>query len=451
MAVREDRLKLGEKQFGEVRNPHESEDGIRLGYIEKTGDGKIELTIFYPRAEFFEMTGGFGGFQSDRKSSHFFLFAGDAGDWAFYRCYITAWSLHTSRDLSRITYRVGHAVRNLRNIPNNGGAGTVRAEISGLFNWIGKTAIKEPYPGSEATQHVQVETVNNEPIEIDRSATSKRMLRADWFINLSSTPVHRGKQVAIRSLGLFQIESIMETPWRANILDALMLRDLLSISSWQPQELLQCEVTFDLLSSLDSASCSRQWHQIDGLEQLSGEPVGESPSHHLYRFQHIGVDGVKKWFELCQNWRTRRTVETLDSLLRLKLPLQRRVQLLGGAIDGLYHYCFDGQPSFREECQIIRKKLDPILPQSEFEDWGTRMSKAYNASKHAERESAGEEFEEFKAYHEGLFIVRLFLGQLLGAENDELRQLKPNDPCNPSHYEYSTIRDPLDEWQARNR
>lgn len=450
MAIREDRLKFGEKQFGEVRNPHESEDSVRLGYIEKTDDGKIELTIFYPQAEFFETMGGIGGSVSDDMSSHFFLFASDTGAWAFYRCYITARSSHTSRELAGITYRVGHAVRNLRHIPHNGGAGTVRAEISGLFNWIGKPAIKEPYPSDETTENVQVETVNNEPIEIDRSATSKRMLRADWIINLSGMPVHRGRQVAIRSLGLFQIESITETPWRVNFLDALALRDLLSISSWRPQELLQCEVTFELLGSLDSASSPRQWHQIDGLEQLSGEPLGGSPSHHLYRFQHIGVNGVKTWFELCQNSRSRRAVETLDLLLRLKLPLQRRVQLLGGAIDGLYHYHFGGRTGFREECQLIRKNLDPIVPQSEFEDWDTRMSEAYNASKHAEKEYDGEEFEEFKAYHEGLFLVRLFLGQLLGAGNDELEQLMPDDPCNPRHYTYSTIRDPLYEWQAQN-
>lgn len=230
------------------------------------------------------------------------------------------------------------------------------------------------------------------------------------------------------------------------------MRDLLSVSSWRPQQVLNSQVCFDLDAECDSELHPRQWYKLDGLDITGDEPKEPSPTHHLFPFSEIGVQGILKWFDICTDSRSSRTVQTLILLLNTALPLSRRIQLLGGAIDGLYHYSqFQlGKPphpvGFETACQSIRKHVNSILGKREFPSWAHRMAENYHDSKHADKHYVGEEFEELQTLNEGLFICRVFLAKTLGVDSKKLKRLIKYDSGNPRSFRYSVTRDPAEDW-----
>ncbi|MCP1388317.1 hypothetical protein M5J20_08980 [Corynebacterium sp. TA-R-1] len=449
-------LTVGEQLFGDVVDAKNPEVKPFTGYVEKSSDGSITVTALYPESEFLSEQSGLSSvFDNDLARDlqpRFFIFNGEGATLALYGCYERGRSVSMFRKTVVVTYRSRLVVHGLSVIPLEGGAGTIRAEISGLFDWLQTGAIEESVEfNNGGLSGIQINTRNNHPVEVDRTDYIRRLLRADWKMDESGWPSHRGRFVALHSLGTIERVSTRPQKWGESIGDALILRDLLSISTWSPQEVVEIVVHFELSDSLDSEG-PHSWHLLDGIEDIRGTSSEEAPSHHLYPFDAIGSEGVSTWFRLCADRRSSRAVQTLDLLLRLNFPLPRRIQLLGGAIDGMFHYFYpdeetsENQIGFRNECDRLRARLNPVLGKKEFPGWAERMSKAYNASKHAGLLSVDNDLDELRTYSEGLFVVRVLLAMEIGVPEKTLKELIKMDPGNPRRYVYTTINDPLQDW-----
>ena len=420
----------------------------------KRSDGKISLTIFFPERELFGDLGGLSepNVANSGRNSYFFTFSDGDLRLALYSCREIERSTSTLCRNARITYLAHHVVHQIPEVPISAACGSTRAEITGLFNWLGVSSIERTNEFRDGRLgSVHIETVNNPPIEIHQSADTKLTFRSDWRWEESSYPSHRGKSITVKSLGLFEIEASAPSVWRQHFGRIEMVRDLLSISSWTLQEIVDVKVSFPPPKDLNSEP-SALWFEIDGWDQVTTVPDVKPPTHHLFPFSLIGTAGVQKWFELCLDKRSSRSIQTLNLVLRQKLPLTRRIQLLGGAFDGLFHYLYpteeigDKFTGFLPECQRLRKRANPILGKKEFPSWPERMANVYNDSKHAARVSDSAEFDEIRTYAEGLFLLRVLLADLLGIKSNELKRLIAVDPLNPRNYSYSSNYDPSQEW-----
>ena len=82
------------------------------------------------------------------------------------------------------------------------------------------------------------------------------------------------------------------------------------------------------------------------------------------------------------------------------------------------------------------------------------MSLAYNASKHADNKKhpgyVGKETDDLKAFHEGIFVVRLVLAKILGVQGGRLATLARQDPVNPEGSEYFKTVDPFDAFEPKH-
>lgn len=456
------RLNVGDQLFGEVSTGWPNSAGLIPGLLTKQEDRKVYITLFVPKAIFNAPAceRGFGGFGVERSESQnaieHFIFRTGRASFALYGCVEMSRTSSSSMSMACLVYRAEHVVGGIGKIPLKGGCGSVKFEISGLFAWLNQASIVTtmPVPGSNQSPGVKYATIHNPPVEIASARGYSRSLRSDWSNSIEGRRSARGVRVGIQSLGILQRDCEVPTRWRDCFDDAIVLRDLLSISSWQPQEVLDILVTFELLSGPGEDEGDRPWHPVEGLDWVvPAEEVSPAESH-LFHFEDIGTPGIEKWFELYHHRATSRVVQSLDLFLRVRMPLARRIQLLGGAIDGLHVYLWppqkenDKSPGSETQCRDLLAYLG--LENNLKDGWPERMSLAYNASKHADNKKhpgyVGEETEDLRAFHEGVYVARLVLAKILGVTGERLATLARQDPCNPEGSEYFKTVDPFDAF-----
>lgn len=450
------RLKPGQQVFGDIFDARKSIEEANTGFIEKLADGRIKVTILYPEAHFFERLGGLGGEQgsgSSGNTTRYFIFSGSGSSIALYGCRETGRSSSTFRSTASISFIAEHAVHLLPRIPLDGGCGAMKAEISGLFNWIGQGAIERALKSKNASgpESISVKTINNPPFEVDKTPKLKRTLKSTWTVRESGHPSHRGLAVTVQSLGLFQLDYFSPGPWRRSLRDIEAIRDLISISSWSPQEVLDIDVCFSMLEPEEDDE-QRPWKTMDGIDIIQPIPEQSPPTAHLFPFSEIGRKGICKWLEIYNDPRSARTIQSLNLLLREELALPQRINLIGSAIDGLFHYLFpqeeteDNFVGFKTECDRIRKKVRCIFNKKQFPNWSARMADAYNRTKHASKAVNTDSHDELRTYIEALFIMRVLLAKTLGVKRRSLKKLIQYDYGNPGRFAYGVTQDPFDDW-----
>ncbi|WP_158221655.1 hypothetical protein [Corynebacterium sp. NML 120412] len=451
------RLMPGQQLFGDVFDARESIESARTGFIEKLADGRIRVTILYPEAHFFERLGGLGGVQhpgsSFENTTRYFIFSGAGSSIALYGCRESGRSSSTFRHTASISFVAEHAVHLLPEILLGGGCGAMRAEISGLFSWIGQGAVERESSckNGSSPESISVKTINNPPFEIDKTSKFRRTLRSTWAVHESGYPSHRGPAVTVQSRGLFQLDYFAPGPWRPSLRDIEAIRDLISISSWSPQEVLEIDVCFSILEPEEQDE-EPDWKPMDGIDTIQSVPEQKPPTIHLFPFSEIGREGICKWLEIYNDPRSARTIQSLNLLLREDLVLPQRINLIGNAIDGIFHYLFpqeetkDDFVGFKTECDRIRKEVRCIFNKNQFPNWSARMADAYNRTKHAGKTVTSDSHDEIRTYIEALFIVRVLLAKILGVEMRTLKELIQIDYGNPRRFTYGVTHDPFDDW-----
>lgn len=455
------RIEIGERFFGDVIDVRRGQ-APKTGFIEKHEDGSIYLTILDTAESYYEATGvevhpGIWFQQGLRPSDDgFFLFKASELSIALYGCSEVRRSHSTSRVTSTVIYRAEHVVHTLGSIPLEGGAGTMKAEVSGLINWLGCSPLMVGVPvGPETGGAFSAKTVDIAPFPIDQNETFSRDLRADYALRDEGWGHFRGPSRTFLSVGVVQREASQGQNWRESFRDAAMVRDLLSISCWSPQEVLDISVTFELLAP-DQEEERRIWHLVDGVDHLADSMQSNKSNQHLYLYSDLQGGGIRRWFDLHTESAAGRAIQALDVLLRTRLPLTNRIQLLGSALDGIAHSMYPREETeenyvgFRTDCERLRKAIRPIVGRKEFPDWPKRMADAYNASKHAGKAYVGDQTLVFRTYSEGLFIARLLLGKLLGISDDSLKSRIKQDPLNPRNFQISESRDVSERWGAQD-
>lgn len=389
----------------------------------------------------------------DAAAPEFMTFAGDGISLACYGCTVLSASYGTRVDT--VVARPEFAVADLKGFPLNGSAGSIRGEVTGLFNWIGTHSLESVLVHGDdgGLRKREVRTVHNEPIRFAENPSDRLELHCQWKTRDSPRPDHRGPSVLLSSVGWVQHEVFDRGYWREAFDKLESMRAMLTISSWASSRLLSTEVTFETFDEPFEDAKRRSWHRIYGRGLNQTAPDGSASSQHLYEWSDIGVSGLEKWQRL---WRGRHSKRVIDNLLLIfegGLTVGQRLLCAGSAVESMAHHLRleDGKKPKQSSSEAYAKALlDHIAPVYDHptpDEWCRKVSGNFNLTKHSDKtDYHPAPFEAFEVISEVAFYLRLSIGRLLGVEPDQLKTLSNYDAGNPSGQRYSISLDPAERF-----
>ena len=289
------------------------ENALQLpGVVRTYKDGSMEVSLLFSGRQ---MAGAFGRLDDFDEHDRIFEAQSEEGRLVLYGCQMVRKKSIASVGFT--TYRVGFAIEGLAQLALEGGAGCTRAEISGLFSWIGEAAIESVYEDNEqfALSPSYFRVLNPSPAwALIKDGISKYSVKAEAYSISSGPGSARGPMITLNSRGLIKQDVKEAVHWRDVFENVRRMRDLLTIASGLPQEVLSVEVSFDLLKDFNDDR-PRVWLPIVGLDLIRGEPYADRRKNWLFQFSDIGEEGMSKWQCFSHDRRLRRGYYALVSAM----------------------------------------------------------------------------------------------------------------------------------------
>ena len=208
------------------------------------------------------------------------------------------------------------------------------------------------------------------------------------------------------------------------------VRDLVTVATWLPEHFMSHHASRsdDPEVSLSGTILpGRRWNEVVTVATGVEERVRRSPTPHLFRFEDVGVEGIAKWVELRN--RFARAVDPILSTRYLDgITAEALVAQVGIGLEALGFYLSEGKLSrkqrkelpFRERLEIVADAVNVDLP-FDSNEWVSRMTRAYNTTKHVNRGRRVEYLELVTMARCSQLVFRLWVGSTLSVSSELLK------------------------------
>ncbi len=458
-------LKKGEPWWGETWDPRAQNAQRIPAVLSRTARGNIQLEIlareedksaFFPREGSASRLNSFVDF-SNAAAPKFLSFASKDGNAALYG--VRFWGQTQNSNMHRELLRceASFVILGTYSFRNNGGYQRIDGEISGLFNWMGRAALASRRSFDDVGPdkiELQTEVIANPPFELKAAGLGRLRLWSDANVNDSGTLTHLGPRVLFRSIGRSEFCGYGRATWSDAMAAISGLRDLLIISEWELEEIVQLRVTFQ-------ASSPTRWYPLEPYGLDLREPERAAKYFHLFPFDELGQKGIERWFEFLTDSDLSRVVKPLALLRRSEISLDGRILILGSIIDALAGYLlrleiewkYKGRGA-KSNCSRVAQFAGIAMTTEQKTVWIDRMSELYNLIKHSDKKptpngNAVEEkvpFEKSDVANIAQSLIRISLGKLLGMSDQSLLSRLKEDPHRPERWNVERFADPSEVW-----
>ena len=437
-------------RLGVVRDGLDENVSSQPGMVWTRNDGSMEVSLLFPGDALVDAFGRLGDFD---EHDRIFTVQTDDERLVLYGCQMTQKKLKDGMGFK--TYRVGFAVAGPSQLELDGAAGCTRAEISGLFAWVGEHAIESIFEkdGQSALAPSYYRVIEPSPswsLVVDE--ISRYSVKTEAYSINSHSGLARGPMVTLKSRALIKQDVKEPVHWKDSFENIRRMRDLLTIASGVPQEVLSIDVSFDLFKDFKDDR-PRAWSPIVALDLIGEEPDAHR-NNWLFRFRDIGEEGMSKWQSFSSERRLRRGYYALVSAIRGNRTNEEKLTLCAIAIDAIGQFLAIQNGEQKEDAKRS-KGLDftaeqvygfvsPVLGKASDPKWSKKFSDCTNLMKHSEKDYVPEPFEELMVVDKAIFYLRVSLPLLLGCNMETLTKSVRLDSQNPSQFKYAQRIDPKD-------
>lgn len=303
----------------------------------------------------------------------------------------------------------------------------LRSELPGLGDWMGLRSI---------TQTVKTDH-ENRISSVEIRAKAPEALRLDRRLNLTIRPNWRTSHDRADSTTVresLQIESLVSRPrdWDEHLGVHRAVRDLLDVATWRPNELAELRALRmdEPERTMAATPVGPKWAPVL-TRSLRRQSAAPSRLDHLFTFENVGVEGVRRWFRLRD--RFRRGVDPMLSLLDLEgAHVGIMMAQSGLAFEAIgYELALEaGESSGKADSEPhiarLRRVVDS-LPEGlledvvDVDDWARRSTDSYNAVKHANR-TMPDPLTLLNTERESELIFRTWVATRIGVPSTELKK-----------------------------
>lgn len=453
-------IEINDRHLGTFTDPLNHDAPPLSGFLSLNDEHQVEAVILVPPGDRLSMAWAdpFAEIEIESPTKdaspvtapRFLSFEGEQGSALLYGCQSNGSRYRTGAG-GWATLTAEFAVLNSKDFILNGSCGSLRCEISGLFDWLSRPVLRQmrTYSATTAMCDVDYKLLDQPSIVVYSSEDSQLRLESEYRVaSKQSHPL--GARTSLESVGNSYTDAFSPMKWRSTFALHFAIRDLISISRWVPEEIVNAFVAFELPDDGYSARTPREWDPIVGFIDTHN-PAPQSDNDHLYPFSYLGSEGINKWLTLLDNRYFDRAVRNLVEALRSRTHGARRLQLVGFAIEALSHYINNPENTgerirFERSCKLVLDYVGEVVHDDVPDEWISKFSDNYNDLKHSEKRYQAGPFEilEFSTF--GLYLARLAIGKLIGIPTDALQELKIEDPLYPKKFRYSRSADPSEQW-----
>lgn len=317
----------------------------------------------------------------------------------------------------------------------------LRAEISGLRSWLGRTSIKQTdtwHENTHAVRKISVEIEAPAAIPIPNSALTLRPSFVRW-----------------RDDGTLGFRDIVEVehkvedaiPWREHGSKIRPLRDLLALSYWRSEGLVPVSVmrTDDGTPVSSPGQGSLHWWRKvveSDADELLPEPKRVEP---FIGWHDLGPEGLDQWLKLRAKY-DRAIGPGVASIYLKDAMVEARLTQVAISLEALGYLLAmekDGWSEVQANKLNFKARVDRILAEVptvlSFVDsgWSQRFADTYNAIKHVNRDlPAVVDVANF--WREGGLLFRTWVAHELGIDHGELKKRVDNSP---QRHPYELVED----------
>ena len=306
----------------------------------------------------------------------------------------------------------------------------MQSTVPGLGLWLGRHAFERT---TERREDGLIATLKLS-WKRDPAIRVSRQLNLAFTQGFEFRDVVPGDQSVLEDRFLVQTLVQDARPWTDHLDLHLGIRDLVALASWDPFDLSHLTVTrsSDPARTLDGTSRGRQWLPAEAFVYQSGGVLERKPRF-LFDFDDIGTGGVHRWLHIRK--RHLRTVQPLVFSLRQSyVPLETHLLQVGAAVEalgydlarhaGLSKRMAKDEP-FIDRARRVLQSLGNDLP-GDVLSWPDDLRQTYRGAKHAEHPLPQAE-EAFQVLQTTRLVLRMWLGQRLGARIQTLRRRAPQE------------------------
>jgi len=307
-------------------------------------------------------------------------------------------------------------------------ANGLRSEVTGLRSWLGIRSVggETEYQSVAPYQILRTTAQSASPVEVLDGA--RLNLIPYW------TEAKTEDSVTITDRVLCETRAVDAEDWASLEKTHLALRDLLVLSQWRREVARVVSVlrTDDAFHHRADDTTHDQWRAVvTGQSVEDPEPV--SFRRHLISFKEIGLEGLRKWLSLRDEFA--RALDPIISTCNLRnvSPMTMLAQT-GPGIEALGYLLMlrDGatkreaaDASLEARLRRVLKDIWRVIP-FDGDNWVAGTVRVYNGLKHANR-AAPEMIDLLNRWQETVLAVRAWVAIELGTPGQELTERLKND------------------------
>lgn len=322
------------------------------------------------------------------------------------------------------TVRVQYAVLNADDLRYER-VNSLRWEVSGLRQWMGVSSIDENRDFAERRTNLVLKPRPSFGLEGRADVT---FVPSTWWRQVSRD-VHEAHD------NLFVETTRAEASrWADHSTVPRMLRDLLVLSLWSKETYSIRAASRDddaAYSAVTHEYLGRNWCPVVEADDDSGAGERTPSKRHepaLIEFQDLQLDGLERWFDLCERYS-----RVVDPIVTQRLLLERdpvaALTHAGPAVEALGYFLLleDGiaertaaSAPLKARLPRIAEELANVMP-FDVDEWAQSFPGTYNAVKHANR-SQPSSAELLNVWGRSVLAVRAWVALRLGVDRDQLRE-----------------------------
>lgn len=304
----------------------------------------------------------------------------------------------------------------------------LRSEVSGLRIWLGMHSVSENFERLSDPPRTVMSISATAASEIEVLHEGGLRIQPSWSLE-------RGEGTAtLQDLAYAESRSSSPLDWFALQKTHLALRDLLVISQWRAEtQNVVAVLRHDDSVTMPDGVVHDNWRDVVP-SQIREEPELDGLRRFLIPFNEIGVEGLKKWLQLRDDF-----ARALDPIISARYldrvsPTTLLAQTGPGAEAlGYLLLLRDGSSAKVAANASLHTRLSRI-----FEDikgvvpfdgrvWATETASVYNALKHANRATPAE-IDVLNRWQETVLAVRAWVAIELGSDPENLKARLLTDP-----------------------
>jgi len=407
--------------------------------LERSRDGEVTLSVICGREDQAHRwwTGGSTRYHDDLDRTRFrysapphLVFEDHLGTVSLLGCEATRFA-GTAFGEGVGTIKARYVVLGRTDTERRGAVRDLRAEISGLPEWVGyrpfTASVERDDSGLVQTTTVTAPRVDPVPLGEQDGAT--RELSPHWSSKVGLIAVLTSRLYA---------QSLTPTlrTWSAALDLPRGVRDLLALSQWRREEITSVEARF-LTVPADADPMVRhrwsQWYQVISEGDADESRVGASNPSHLIEYADIGPEGLVAWLDLRTQFA--RALDPIVSMLFMKgATVETLMAQVGIGLEALGFLIAtlddgrsksDANTSFVTRLERVRQDVGDAIP-LDLADWPSRAAAAYASTKHANR-GRRDMLEVAEAWQLSTLVARVWVAVRLGVSVEQLRDRVAHD------------------------